>query len=324
MTPIVRSRGSSSRRDRSSAKGMWTASGTCFHRELHVLADVDQEGVLHGVPVGDRHVAAQDRAGDHAGEVDRVLRAAERWRVAELALLEVVYGRAQLDRQGELADPLVHAVLADRLRSEHASVGLAEQELHRDRLGAGVVPGVRVRIQIDLLEVAVTEALERLLVGAGPCDRRAEQPDDGGALGAAETRVAPADDVGRDPGLAVRRPGERDQAPLTGDEIPDLDGVADREDVRVAGAHLLVDADPAELPDLDPGHPRQSGVRSHTEREDHDVGWIVLAGLCRHRQRIVSGLLEAGDAVAQRDVHAVLLEEVAHERPYSGSSGVRT
>ena len=94
-----------------------------------------------------------------------------------------------------------------------------------------------------------------------------------------------------------------------------LDGVADREDVRVAGAHLLVDADPAELPDFDPGHPRQRGIRSHAEREDHDVRRIALARLRRHGQGVVVGLLEAGDAVAQRDVHTMLLEEVADEPP---------
>ena len=139
MTWISRSRGSSSRRDRSSPSGMLTASGTCSTASSTVLAHVEQESVLRGVPVAHGHVAAQHAGGDHPGEVDRILRAAERRRVAELALLEVVHGRAQLDRQRELADPLVDAVLADRLRSEHASVGLAEQDLHRDRLGARVV-----------------------------------------------------------------------------------------------------------------------------------------------------------------------------------------
>ena len=101
MTPISRSRGSSSSRDRSSPKGMLTAVGHLLHGELHVLAHVEQESILRGVPVGHGHVAAQHAGGDHAGEVDRILRAAERRRVAQLALLEVVHRRAELDRQRE-------------------------------------------------------------------------------------------------------------------------------------------------------------------------------------------------------------------------------
>ena len=165
---------------------MLTAPGHLLHRELERLAHVEKEAVPQRVPVTQRHVTAQDTRRNHPGEVDRVLRAPERRRVAELGLLEVVHGRAQLDRQGELADPLVHPVLPDRLRSEHAPVGLAKDDLHRDRLGARVVARVRVRVEVDLLEVGVTEPLQRLLVGAGPGDRGAEELDDRRALRAAE------------------------------------------------------------------------------------------------------------------------------------------
>ena len=79
-----------------------------------------------------------------------------------------------------------------------------------------------------------------------------------------------------------------------------LDRVADGEDVRVARAHLLVDADPAELADLDAGHPRERGVGSHAERQDHDVGGVAGAGLRRHGERAVVGLLESGDPVVER------------------------
>ena len=94
-----------------------------------------------------------------------------------------------------------------------------------------------------------------------------------------------------------------------------LDGVADGEDVGVARAHLLVDPDPATLADLDPGHRRERGVRADAEREDHEVGRIALAGLRRHGQRLVLGLLEPGDAVVEHDVDAVELEEVRDEPP---------
>ena len=64
-------------------------------------------------------------------------------------------------------------------------------------------------------------------------------------------------------------------------------GVADGEDVRVARAHLVVDADAAALADLEPGRLGQRSVRAHAEREDHDVGRIDLAGFREHFERAV-------------------------------------
>ncbi len=69
------------------------------------------DGLVVVTPVAHRHVPAQHTGGDHPGEVDRVLGAPERRRVAQLGLLEVVHRGAQLDRQGDVADPLVDAVL---------------------------------------------------------------------------------------------------------------------------------------------------------------------------------------------------------------------
>ena len=87
--------------------------------------------------MAERHVAAEHACGDHAGEVDRVLRAPEGRRVAELDLLEVVDGRAQLDRHGERADPLVDAVLAGRLGTEQLPSDLR----NRTFIAIGFAPG---------------------------------------------------------------------------------------------------------------------------------------------------------------------------------------
>ena len=103
-------------------------------------------------------------------------------------------------------------------------------------------------------------------------------------------------------------PGERDQRPLAGHEVLDLDGVPDGEDVRIARAHVLVDADPAALADLQPGRLRQRGVRAHAEGEDHDVGRIGLSGPGLHLDGAVVGLLEPGHPVAQRQADAVPLQ----------------
>ena len=255
----------------------------------------------------ERHVAAQDIGGDHPGEVDRILGAAELGRVAQLGFFEVVDRRAHLDGHGQGADPLVHrrTVLAERLRAEDFAVGFAEDDLHPDHLGARVVPGVRIREEIDLLVVRVAEPLERFLADAGPGGRAAEQSDDRGALGAAVAGIAPGDHIGRDAALAVRRSGQRDQAPLAGHEILDLDGIADGEDVRVARAHVLVDADAAAFADLEAGRLGQRRVRPHADGEDHDVRRIRLAGPRLDLDRAAVQLLESDHAVIGDNLHAM-------------------
>ena len=169
-------------------------------------------------------------------------------------------------------------------------------------LGARVVAGMRVREEVDLLVVLVAEPLERFLADAGPGGGAAKQADDRGALGAAVTGIASGDHVGGDAALPVRRPGQRNQAPLAGDEVLDLDGIADGEDVGVAGAHVLVNADAAALADFEAGRLGQRRVRPHAEREDHDVGRIRLAGLGLYLERAAVELLESGHAVIERQV----------------------
>ena len=103
------------------------------------------------------------------------------------------------------------------------------------------VTGVRIRIDEYLLVVAVAAPYQRLFADAGPGHHAVEQPDDRRALRATEARITPGNHVGRDAALPVCRSGEGNQAPLAGDEILDLDRIADGEDVRIAGAHVLIE-----------------------------------------------------------------------------------
>ncbi len=172
---------------------------------------------------------------------------------------------------------------------------------------------MRVRVEVHLLVVGVPEPPQRPLVRSRPGDRGTEQPDDGGALRAAEMRVASGDHLGRDAALPVRRAGERHQAPLAGHDVANLDGVADGEDVGVARAHLVVDPDAAELSDLDARRRGERGVGPHPEGEDHEVRRVPGTGLGRDDERSTVCLFETGDPVADHHVHAVQPEEVLHE-----------
>ena len=68
-------------------------------------------------------------------------------------------------------------------------------------------------------------------------------------------------------------------------EVLDLDGIADGEDIRVAGAHMLIHADAPAFADLESGRLGQRRVGTNAEREDHDVGRILFARLGLHLER---------------------------------------
>ena len=172
-------------------------------------------------------------------------------------------------------------------------------------LAPGIVSGVRIREEVDLLVVRVAELLERFLADAGPGGGATEQPDDRGALGAAVTGIASGDHIGRDPALPVRRPGQRNKAPLSGPEVLDFDGIADGEDVRVARAHVLVHADAAAFADREAGRFGQRRVRPHADREDHDVRREGFAGARLDLDRAAFQLLESDHAVVGDNLHAM-------------------
>ncbi len=159
---------------------------------------------------------------------------------------------SHLDGHGQCADALVDRwpILAERLCTEHATVRFAEDQFQTDHRGAGVIAGMRVRENVDLLEVLVAELVERFLADAGPGRGAAKQADDRSPLRAAIAGIPSGDHVSSDAALTVCRTGQRHEAPLSGREVLDFDGIADGEDVRVARAHVLVDADAPALADF--------------------------------------------------------------------------
>ncbi len=220
-----------------------------FHCQFLRLANVEQEGGISPIPMGQGHVAAQNVGRDHPREVDGRFGTAELRRVAQLGFFQVIDRSTQLDGHGESIDPLVYPILPHRLRSQKAAVGLPENHLYRQIFSAWIIARVGVRVEVDLLVVGVAEPLKSLLADAGPGRCGSEKPNNGGALGAAEMRLAPADHIGRNASLSIGRPGQRHERRFTGYEILDFDCISDGEDIRVARAHLIVDQDTAPLVD---------------------------------------------------------------------------
>ena len=165
-----------------------------------------------------------------------------------------------------------------------------------------------IRVEVNLLEILVTEPLECFFAHACPGGGRAEETDDRRALGAAETAVAPCNHISGDPTLPVSRPGECDKTLPTGDKILHFHGISDGEDIRVAGPHLLVNADAAAFPDLESGLARKFGVRSHANTKNDDVRRERLAGLGDDIQRVGFRLPELGRPVVENHLHSVPFE----------------
>ena len=88
----------------------------------------------------------------------------------------------------------------------------------------------------------------------------------------------------------------------------DLDGIAYREDVRRAGAHPIVNANPAQLTDFQPGCLRQPGFRAHADPQHHEVGRIDLAGARECFERAVAVLLKPADIHVEHEANAVLFQ----------------
>jgi hypothetical protein len=77
----------------------------------------------------------------------------------------------------------------------------------------------------------------------------------------------------------------------------DLDRVADGEDIGIARAHLVVDADAPSLADGQARHFCQRRIRTNAKSEDHDVGRMGLSRFGFDVDGAVRGRLERRDAV---------------------------
>ena len=153
---------------------------------------------------------------------------------------------------------------------EHAAGVGRKQQLQRNPLSAGIIRGVMVRVDVRFLERDAGLA-KRFLGLAGHGQRQIEDADDGRALRTTEMGGSATDDVGGHAALAVCRAGQRNQRRTPGDEITDLGGVADRENVPVARAHLIVNSDAAGRTDLQAGLAGQIACRAARPRTESPV-----------------------------------------------------
>ena len=181
-----------------------------------------------------------------------------------------------------------------------------------NRPGARVVAGVVARMEVHLLEARHAGAPQALLARAGGRHGQAQHAHHRRGLYPAKLRRASGDGLGRHPALAIRRARERQHGVLSRHHVRHFDHVADRPDVRIGRAHLRIDDDAAARTDLEAGRLGQLGLGSHADGEDDEIGWKTGAALRDHDQAAVSPLVDAGQPVAEMELHA-LRDQVLHE-----------
>ena len=178
-----------------------------------------------------------------------------------------------------------------------------EEQLQHHRLRAGIVPGMMGRMDVDLA-VRPLGPPQGLFRCAGHGGRKLEDAHDRRSLRPSIAGGTTEDVVGGDAALPIRRAGQRNLRGLAGDKILDLDRVAHRVDVGVAGQEVIVDADASPRPDLQPGLDRQLVLRADAHAENHELGRQLLARVQPHDQP-VGGLLKTHGRLAKQHGHAL-------------------
>ena len=88
-------------------------------------------------------------------------------------------------------------------------------------------------------------------------------------------------------------------APLPGYKILNFYSITDREDIRIAGVHLIIHPDPPAFADLQPGLFCQFGIRAHADGQDHNIRRIGFTGFRFHINNAGGILLKSGSTISK-------------------------
>ena len=100
--------------------------------------------------------------------------------------------------------------------------------------------------------------------------------------------IAPADRIRGHTSLTIRRPRQRYQLPLAGEQVSHLDGISNSPDARIAGTHLAIDANAATFADFQTRIAREICFRAHPDGENHEVRIKRRSCLRTHHQSAVA------------------------------------
>ena len=183
---------------------------------------------------------------------------------------------------------------------------------------------MRIRVEVDLFVVVIPQPLQCFLTYASPGRSTSKEPNDGSTLGTTEAGVTTGNDVGRDAALAIGGASRANQTPLPGPEVFDFDGIADREDIRIAGAMWSSTRIPPRLADLDPCRFGQCRIGSYSDRKNDNVCSIGLAGCGLNFDCSAIQLLETRRTIVQHKLHSVFLQMILNDTHIASSRGPKT
>jgi len=286
--------------------GMGVHEGTGAH-----VDDLCVGGIGEGVDGFDE--AVEFVGGGEACDVDEVLGASEGRSVGELKVAEVFHGHAGKYGGGEDIEAFVNAFKAGGLSAEEdAGVGVPEY-FEGDGPRSGVVAGVVVVIDRGGL-VGDAGGCESALGPTGESGGYFKHADNGGAEGTgigsglfSEEKV-----IGCDAALAVGGASERNRTGGVLYAVGGLNGIAGGVDIEVVSKLVLVDEDVTAGTEFDTSLLGQGGVGTHADGKDDELSIEGFAGVEFAANRAF-GRREAGDAVAENEVYAVVAEFALHE-----------
>ena len=240
--------------------------------ELGSLAHVDEHPSVGRelVPLHGVGEAVHEVLGDVAEHVDRVLGAAERGRVGERDVSQLVGPQPSVHSGGEDVDALVSAFAAHGLCAIDPAGDGIEQQLDVDGLGTRVVAGMRGRVCVHDHRV---DALGAQLALAEPGRRhcQVEHLGDGGGRVTSESDRVAHDVISDQAALPVGTPGQGHEGSVA-ERVGHEGSVTDGVDVGVVGLQGFAHEDTAALVDVETGGSGEAVFGADPDGQHDEVG----------------------------------------------------
>ena len=227
-------------------------------------------------------ISPQHIGGDHSGDIDRIFGRTELRRITQLRFFQIKDCCLFLDSHGNDIDALFNAFFSNRLGTYHPAVLSAENEFQTNRTCPWIVTDMMAGMQIDFFQrnrfIPDFHASEGFLTGPRKGHHQTQYPNNGCSLDPPEFGIPAHDGIRCDSPLPVCRTCQRNNPPLTGYHVFDLNGISNRPDFLITSAHVLIDTNPFSLTDFQPGLFSQFYLRPNTDGKDHYISLLSSTG----------------------------------------------
>ena len=254
-------------------------------------ANVDQHCVCivqiaQFVPVNDLHQTGEDVVRHQSCHVDRVFGRGEGRRVGVLDLFQIIDAFLVFEDMRHHVDALIHSVKTHDLRAQQSAVGRIEDDLDGHWQGVRIVTRVG-RGMDDRGYIGDVFVFEHFLGNPGGSDRELKDFGDRGLDRAHILAfVAQHHIIRGNASLFVGRTCQIGEERLSGDGAGEDDGISHRVDQRIGGLQVFIDHDAFVDAQFQPGILCQFAIRTHPDREQHQIRLQRFSALEPHVQTV--------------------------------------